>query len=203
MTLDADDILDSLYRSQRAAAFVERRAKEAKVLKATAKPEALETQFLFANPENWTRTQGVALIHAETITLLGNFSEYVHKTVPNCRKLLRESHPIAVLAVERVSGSWWLGEERRPEPKQQWHERRPAILHLHLDKLKVHSPACEVVACLSYGGLARVELALDTQFAQEDGKQEQLLFLPAGTNVLGEMSLDSKIHLHAELGATI
>ncbi len=198
---DADDILDSLWRSQRAAAFVEKRSAAARAIKATAKPDALDTQLLFRNPENWERTRGVALIHAETQTLLGNFSEYIHKTVPNCRKLLREDAPISVSATEQVSGSWWLGAERRSEPKQVWHERREAIVHMHLDKLKLHSPGCAVVACLSYGGLARVELAADTTFAQEDGKQEQLLFFPQGTNVLPEMSLDSKISLRVELEA--
>lgn len=198
---DADDILDSLWRSQRAAAFVEKKAKAARAIKDTAQPDALATQVLFRNPENWTRTRGVALIHTETQTLLGNFSEYVHRTVPNCRKLLREQELITVSATEQVSGSWWLGGERKPEPQQVWHERREAVLHLHLDKLKVHSPGCAVIACLSYGGLARCELAADTTFAQEEGKQEQLLMLPAGTNILGEMSLDNKITLHTDLGA--
>jgi hypothetical protein len=196
---DADDILDSLYRSQRAAAFVEKKAQAAKALKATAKPETLETQFLFACPDNWVRTRGIALIHAETQTLLGNFSEYTHKTVSNCRRLLREDSPISVSATEQVSGNWWLPTEYHPEPKQVWHTQRSAVIHLHLSKLAVHAPACEVVAHLSYGGLARVELAGETQFAQEDGKQPQLLWLPAGTNVLEVMSTDCKINLKMEL----
>src|SRR5260221_5092397 len=71
---------------------------------------------LFALPENWERTRGIALIHAETETLLRNFSEYCHKTVAGCRKLLREESPITVEAAERVEGSWWLGDSRKPEP---------------------------------------------------------------------------------------
>ena len=191
--------LDDLWRTVRPHIAAQRKEKEAAAIKRTAEPSS-DTAALYANPDNWTRTRGIALIHAETQTLLGNFDEFIHNSVPNCRRLLRSERPCLVAATEQVSGNWWLGVDRRPEPKQVWHERRPAILHLHLDKLKVHSPACEVVACLSYGGIARVELAADTTFAQEDGKQEQLLFLPAGTNVLGEMSLDSKINLHAELG---
>ena len=193
--------LDDLFREAKAAMRVQRAAKEAAALrKRSEKPDAQETQALFANPDNWERTRGIALIHAETETLLGQFSEYIHKSVPGCRKLLRESAPISVVAAERVSGSWWLGEHCKPEPRQEWHTKRSAIIHLHLDTIKVHSPACEVIAHLSYGGLARVELALDTQFAQEYKKQEQLLFLPAGTNVLPMMSLDSKISLRVELG---
>ena len=200
--MTTDISIDDLFREARAAARVQKVAKEAAALKKQSeKPDAQETQALFANPDNWQRTRGIALIHAETETLLGQFSEYTHKSVPNCRKLLRESAPISVEAAERVSGNWWLGSnERVVEPRQEWHTKRPAIIHLHLDTLRVHSPACEVIACLSYGGLARVELALDTMFAQEEGKQEQLLHLPAGTNVLPMMSLDSKIALRIELG---
>jgi hypothetical protein len=144
--------------------------------------------------------RGVALIHEETETLLGNFSEYTHNSVASCRKLVREDSLIPVSAAERVSGSWWLGADRRPEPKQVWHEQRPCIIHLHLDKLMVHSPICELTVHLSYGSIARVELTLDTTFAAEDGKQEQLLYLPAGTNVLEVMSLDCKLAVRKELG---
>ena len=162
-------------------------------------PPKQDTQALFANPDNWLRTRGVALIHAETETLLGNFSEYVHRSVPDCRKLVREETPICVTAAERVSGNWWLGAERRPEPKQSWHEQRTAIIHLHLGKLMLHAPICEVVAHLSYGSIARVELAIDTQFAGEESVTEQLVFMPAGTNILEVMSQDCKLALRKEL----
>src|SRR3990167_2930736 len=192
--------LDDIWREAKAHILVERKAKAAAQLRKTAEPEKASTQALFLDAKNWTRTRGIALIHEETETLLGNFSEYVHNSVAGCRKLIREETPIAVSASERVAGSWWLGEARRPEPKQVWHEQRPCIIHLHLDKLFVHSPICELTVHLSYGGIARVELTLDTQFAAEEGHGEQLLFLPAGTNVLEVMSLDSKLAVRKELG---
>ena len=194
------DELDAIWSVARAHIQTERKAKAAATLRKTAEPEKQSTQILFLDPKNWARTRGVALIHEETETLLGNFSEYVHVSVANCRKLVREETPIAVSATERVAGSWWLGEKRRPEPKQLWHEQRPCIVHLHLDKLFVHSPICELVVHLSYGSIARVELALDTQFAAEAGHGEQLLMLPAGTNVLEVMALDSKLAVRKELG---
>lgn len=161
--------------------------------------EPTETgKVLFADPANWERRRGVALIHGESGTLLGQFSEYVHRSVPGARKLLRETAPISVSATEVVSGSWWLGEGRVVEERRPWHERRTAILHLHLSELRVHAPATEVVVHLSYGGIARCELALDTMFRCEEG--EGLLFLPAETNVLEVMSLDSKISLRKECG---
>lgn len=198
--MSAFEELDAIWSVARAHIQTERKAKAAAQLRKTAAPEAQSTQSLYLDPKNWTRTRGVALIHEETETLLGNFSEYLHNSVPSCRKLVREETPISVTATERVAGSWWLGVERRPEPKQVWHEARPCIIHLHLDKLFVHSPICELTVHLSYGSIARVELTLDTQFAAEEGQGEQLLFLPAGTNVLEVMSLDSKLAVRKELG---
>ena len=195
------DSLEQLVNEAVAAAKLDIKQKRLKQLKhAQEAPGAKDVRQIYQNPDNWERTRGIALIHADTQTLLGNYSEYVHKTVPNCRRLVREANPISVSASETVEGSWWMDDNRRPEPQQEWHVRRPAIIHLHLKELGVHSPACEVIACLSYGGLTRVELATDTQLAQESGKQEQMLFLPAGTNVLGEMSMDCKIALRVELG---
>lgn len=197
----SDDLssLDDLFREARAHILAERKAKAAAVIRKTSEPEKVSTQALYLDPENWERKRGVALIHEETETVLGNFSEYIHRSVAGARKLVREEAPISVSAVERVSGSWWLGAARRPEPRKEWHEKRRAIFHLHLSVLRVHSPLCEVVAHLSYGSLARVELAEDSQFAQEEGDGEQLMFLPKGTNVLEVMSQDSKVHLWKEL----
>lgn len=195
------DDLEQLVNEAVATAKLELKQKTLKRMKhAQEAPGALDVRQLYQNPDNWERTKGIALIHADSQTLLGNYSEYVHRTVPNCRRLVRESNPISISATETVEGSWWLDDTRRPEPQQEWHVRRPAIIHLHLQALGVHSPACEVIACLSYGGLTRVELVEKTQLAQEHGKQEQHLFLPAGTNVLGEMSIDCKIALRVALG---
>lgn len=195
------DSLDDLFAQAMAAARHEKKTKELKQLRRTAeKPEARDVRKVYQDPENWERTRGIALIHKDTQTLLGNFSEYVHKSVPNCRRLVREESPISIAAVEQYEGSWWLEEKRRPEPPQQWHTKRTVLVHLHLENLGVHCPACELVVCLSYGSISRVELAVDTQLAQENGSPEQMLFLPAGTNVLGEMSLDCKIAVRVELG---
>lgn len=176
------------------------KAAERRSIKPAEEIDRIEPRAIYLDPENWERTRGVALVHADTQTLLGNFSEYRHRSVVGARKLVRESAPISVSATESVSGSWWLGADRRPEPAQVWHEARRAIVHLHLSELHVHAPACEVLAHLSYGGIARVELAADTQLAQEDGHGEQLLFLPKGSNVLEVMSRDCKITLRQEIG---
>lgn len=189
----SDHDLEELWTSVQRAQPLPTIGKHAK------KPSEVDPRRVYLDPENWIRTRGIALIHAETQTLLGNFSEYTHKSIAGCRKLLREESPIAVSASEVVEGSWWLGEDRKPIPPQVWHERRTAIVHVFLEALKVHSPICEVVACLSYGAIDRIELALDTTFAQTEGA-EQLLELPAGTNIRDVMSIDSKVALRKEIG---
>lgn len=186
--------LDELWDDTRRNAHVAKVAQ-----KRDAPPEKPDAKRLFLDSENWTRTKGIALVHKETQSIIGNFSEYTHNKLPGVRKLLREEAPIAVSATEIVEGSWWLGEGRKPEPKQVWHEQRHCIIHLYLEELRVHSPVCEVTAHLSYGAIARVELSLDTQFAQTEGK-EQMLFLPAGTNISEVMHLEMKMILRKELG---
>jgi hypothetical protein len=185
--------LDDLFKEAK------RQIRTTKAAKAEAPPP--DPQRLYTDPENWTQTRGVALIHAETETLLGNFSEYVHKSVAGCRRLVREEGPLSVSVAERVSGSWWIAASiPEIEPRQEWHTRHSAVLAVQLPRLGVHLPICEVTACLSYGGIARVELAMDSMFAQLDGSPEALLFLPAGTDILGEMNTDSKIALRLEIG---
>ena len=196
MSDDFED-LNALFKEVRRATFA---AKPQAKSKQAAPVANTPPRQLYLDPANWTRVTGVALIHAESQTLLGNFIEWQHRTQPDVRKLVRTEEIVAVTRTESVSGDWWLGVERRPEPKQSSHEKRTVFVHLHLRDLGVHSPACEVIACLVYGGIARVELAIDTMCAQEDGSPEQLLMLPAGTNVLEVMTLDCKLALRKELG---
>lgn len=148
----------------------------------------------YENPASWRQGRIIALIHADTETVLGTFQESFHST--GARRLSRIEGPCAISASERVEGSWWLGAERRPEPRRDWHEQRRCHVHLHLDILGLRSPAVEVVVHLAYGGIERVELAEETQFAAEG----TLVWLPAGTNVLPVMSLDSKVATRIEMG---
>lgn len=192
---DLFEDLDSLYKDARRAFLSEKAKKEARKKQAAAPEAPPSVGDKYTNPDNWERRRAIALIHADTQTLLGNFSEWVHRTEPLCRKLIREDSLVAVSAVEQVSGSWWLPADQQPEPKQDWHTQERVFIPVFLDKLRINNPICELVVSLSYGGIARADLAEDTQFASA----EQLVFLPAGTNVLNEMSLDSKIALRLAL----
>lgn len=157
-----------------------------------------QLRAVFQNPENWERIGGVALIHAETGTLLGNYSEYTHRTMPGCRKLIHEHAPISIGKTEMVHGSWWLGE-RKPyiEASVSWTSVRECLADVQLPELGVAHPLTELRVGLYMGGIMRVELAVDTQFASPGG--EILLTLPKGTNILECMSTDSKIAVRAEL----
>lgn len=157
------------------------------------------TSELYMNPANWERTRGVALVHRDSNTLLGNFSEYRHLKDRSCRKLVREEQPIGVSGIEEVEGSWWLGAERQAPPKREsWHEQRRALMHLHLPALQIHCPAAEIVVFMEYGSIRRAELAQQTMFASEDGTL--LIELPAGLNVLEVMDHDGKVKLRMEVG---
>ena len=154
---------------------------------------------LFTKPENWLRGVTVILIHEESATVLGTFIEWLHKTEANCRRLVRTEELAAVARTERVSGDWWIAEHHEITAPQSWHTKRSLIVPLHLEKLGVHSPTVEVVVSLAYGSIARVELAADEQFAQTAGVTEQLLWLPAGANILPLLSRDAKISIKVEL----
>lgn len=196
--------LDDLFAEAKQVIIKDRQAAAAKAKQPRRVGEAAEAppepNALYNNPDNWTRTRGIALIHKETETLLGNFSEYLHKTVAGCRKLVREAAPISVSASEYVDGNWYLEASAAPEARQEWHEKRTAIIDLLLPELRLHAPLIELEAHLSYGAIARVELATTTILAGLAGEPTQLVTLPAGTNVLPLMGTECKAMLRKELG---
>lgn len=191
--------LDNLFATARKTIQQETEAKKAKKIRRPEEVEEERVSALYSNPENWTKTRGVALIHGDTQTLLGNFTEYKHKKIPGARKLIREESPIVITGTEIVEGSWWLGEGRKPEPKQDWHQMRSCILHVHLGELQLHAPAVELNVHLHWGGIARAELAIETVFAQTDAS-EMLVTMPAGTDILSCMTRDCRVKLRMEVG---
>lgn len=194
----SDPSLEDLFTEVQLAATPPKHRRSANVAERRHLPETSKSVHdLYVLPENWTRTRGVALIHDDTNSVLGNFSEYIHKT-QRARKLVREESVIAINGVIHVSGSWWIGIDRKPEPARPWHEERRAMIALHLPELNVFAPLVEVVAKIEHQGIARCELAQDSEFADPDGRT--LLTLPKGTNVLPVMTLDGKITLRQEIG---
>ena len=145
---------------------------------------------LYTNPENWERTRGVALIDEATQTLVGNFSEYVHRTIARTRKLIREHQPIAIAATEIVKG--YLGEQTQERFRAggSWTEAREGIMDLLFEEMQVGAPQVRVLVRLYLGGVARIELVAPTQLSSADGGI--VLQLPAGINILEQLSQDSR-----------
>jgi len=198
---EMSNILDDLWAEVASDKARENRKAKRAVNPAEAKrvgDKSKQLHELFSDPENWQRTTGVALIHAETETLLGNFSEYVHRSVSGARRLVRESTPIAVTRMERVSGSWWIASHEVPHIARPEQSFREAMLKLHFPTLNAFAPLVAVRAYLDHGAVERVELVEDTQFSDPDG--QGLLLLPACTNVLPVMTQADKIHLREEIG---
>ena len=194
-----EDPLEDLYTDALQHAAQKPRRKADPSAKDALPGSAKRMREVFTLPENWERTRGVALMHAETGTLLGNYSEYVHRTVPGCRRLVHEHTPIPVDTIERVPGSWWLGERKDyVKASNSWTETRHAMLDIQLPELGVAFPLAELTIGLYLGGIMRVELAADTQLASPSGGM--LLTLPKGTNILEVLAWEDKISLKQELG---
>lgn len=154
----------------------------------------------YNDPDNWIRTQGIALIHKESRTLLGNFGEFLHRTEEGCRKLVREDPLIMqVRAVEEVSGDWWLPEPMVPKPEEPITQFK-ATIHIRLTGLQLHALACPIVVTLNDKGfMTHIRLALHTTFAQFDSRSPELVFFPAGTELRKEMSRSCKIELFEQI----
>lgn len=151
---------------------------------------------LYALPENWERTRGVALIDKGTNTLIGNYSEYRHLQFKSTRRLVREHSPISIDATEYVEGYLGSALEERIRGKS-WttaHEKRA---DLWLDELMVGAPDVLVHVCLHLGSIVRVELAQDTQLASISGGT--IISLPAGTNVWEHLSTDTRNWLRKQV----
>lgn len=153
---------------------------------------------LYTLPENWQRTGGVAFIDKGTNTLVGNFSEYQHRTFPHTKKWLREHTPISIDRTEVVEG--YLGQQvmERLGAHQSWTEERSGTADMLFDEMQVEAPRIDFRAFIRLGALQRVELTSMTIFASVSGAT--LISLPAGTNVLEQLSTDSRAAVRKAVG---
>jgi hypothetical protein len=184
--------LDSIFNEARAAARIARRT-AAKDKPATPKAEPAR---LYSDPANWKMGRTVALIHKDTETLLGTFVEWLHVSVPEARKLVRNEDVTVPAIVEYVSGEWG---DRGPavpvHPTSALVQALYATLPVSLIDPYVFAAQVEVVAYVQGQGILRVELSRPTTFASA----LSIFSLPASLNILQVMSRDSKIALRKEL----
>lgn len=187
---DDDNSLEDLYTD----AMLNRKLRPHRKVADPSLRDALDAtakrmRELYTLPENWEARRGIALIDKGTKTFIGNFREYVHRTIPSTRKLLREHQPIAIDATEELDG--YFGEHFATKHYGiSWEREVEAVADLWMDELMVGCPAVRLLIKLRLGALVRVELQADTQFASVNGAA--LLRLPAGTDVLDQISVDSR-----------
>jgi hypothetical protein len=206
MTQDLSSLsLDELFKEARQALGKQRAAAVApsKQRRATAETPEVPSS---CNLANWTRTRGVTLIHQETRTVLGNFTEYTHNALPGARRLLREVEVLPFTAVEYVTGVWG---ERPAEPvatPRLWKCQREAQLDIVFKEMGVSAPFVEVTAYFGEGVLERVTLVDEITFygapkaSAAEHPMPSFCILPAGTNILPEMSAGSIKYLLTQLG---
>jgi len=170
--------LDDLYAEAKAAV----RASPPKAAKTPLEPE---DYGLYRNLANWTKGRGIALIHAETETLLGHFTEYTHKTDHSARRLVREAEAAPVSAVEYILGDWWLLPEEVPQPKRLWKQTKlVTIPFVKLLGLGVHAHDVAVYAAFGEGRLERLDLAAPTFF----GGGSSIVTLAVGVDIRREVA---------------
>ena len=190
-----DDLFDEAQLAQAARNPKHKRTSDPSLrnaLDATAK----KMRELYTLPENWEAKRGIALIEKGTQTLVGNFREYVHRSVPHTRKLLREHAPISIDLTEVVDG--YLGENFEQKYRGiSWEREVEATIDVWMDDLMVGAPKVKFNLKVRLGAIMRADLAADVQFANEPGTV--LLQLPAGTNVLEQLSVDTKTHLRRQV----
>jgi hypothetical protein len=149
----------------------------------------------------WVKTRGVALVHEETRTVLGNFTEYTNRFIPGARRLVRELEVSEVRVVEYVTGTWG---EPTVEPVRgtkiigAW---RLCTINVELPCMGVQVRSVELKAYFGDGTLERVELTQDTTFAGLSNEGYfNLICIPAGANIFSQMSQPSINLLLTTLG---
>ena len=181
--------LDELFKEARAAMRRQKAVDAAKPRAVKSTEPTLEVNL----HSNWVAQRSLALVHQETSTLLGTFVEYTNKHFPGARRLVREFTELPVLSSEYVTGVW--GGPIAPEaqaPKRPWNCARTVVVDLVLKGLHVSAAKVRVTAYYGEGTLDAVELAEAATFASPPNTVPFSLFnLPAGTNVLAELSIHS------------
>ena len=156
----------------------------------------------FANPDNWIRGRGIALIHRSAtghLTLLGAFVEYTHKRIHGVRELKRESGLLEIDAEEYVTGDWWFKPQslRSSSPSESF-ETISFTTNLHLDEIELYAMDVPVTVHTKNTFTAKVVLTEATQFVSHEGKR--FLFLPSGLDVLSCLSHEAKMEIRRKLG---
>jgi hypothetical protein len=190
------DSLDSLFAAAKAhirdKAAAEKKARERKTT-----PDKIEPSALFSNPANWYPARSVALIHKETNTLLGHFRELLHRSVPDCRRLVREDSPALIEAVEYVSGTWGWTPPKALDHQGSTICETELTIELSIGLPLPHFAVVPIKVVTQGAGILRVELLAPAQFVADT--EASFLELPAGTNLLATLTTAAKAAIREAL----
>ena len=182
------DSLDSLLE----AALIEH-GNTLRGKRALRTPQDFDSNYrvCFTRPENWTLRMQVQLVHAEgnVRTLVGLFDEFIHNTVPRCRRLVAASttNPDLPRSSEEVTGDHWLPRDTlffKQKPPERTLEL-VADLDLEMGQ-HLCAQAALLKASLVGGGIQRLILQEDTVF--EGTTPRTILSLPVGLDILEGLS---------------
>lgn len=192
--LGIDDPLEALYTET----LLQRKMRPPRKVADPAVKNSLDAaakklRDLYLLPENWERKRGLCLIDKSSKTLIGNFSEYVHRTT-TARKLIREHQPIHIDGSEEIDG--YLGERFSWQRGESWDRECFITVPVLLDELMVEAPAVRLHVHLRLGAIKRAELCEATQFAAMNG--ETVIQFPAGTNIWEACGTDTKAAVRKE-----
>ena len=159
-------------------------------------PAVVTPLALYTNPANWKPGRRLALIHEDTGTLLGIFTELNHKGVVDCRRLIRDESVSRVQDVEYVRGKGWL-EQSPALPAQSLTRTVEKVLPLTLTFSVACLDGCSVLAVVTASAIVSVRLAQATTFT---GGGSEALILPASTDVWPLLAAETKRTLWKMIG---
>ena len=185
---DSLDSLDDLFRAAKKHIIAERATPRRRQVEAPFDPSTA-----YSNEQFWTHTRDVAIIHSDTGSLMGNFAEWTHKTIPDCRKLVRDVTIFQVDAVEHIAGKWFHSEFDEPRIKSS-DEYQDITVLVTLTGLEL-SCTCSLRVWFFWEGISRADLLEEGNFSGKNG----LIQIPAGTNIFPALTKESKIAIKKEL----
>lgn len=183
--LSLDDLFKEAKRHLRAEA-------EAKA-KAPVKPKA-PSGSLYGAPENWVHSHYTSLIHATSRSALGVFQVLLHRTMPDCRRLVRAEGYVPT-ATEEVSGTWDFLPAKLPEHTPSSLRTYNRTLSISLSSPDCSAEGVDLRIIGNDSGILQVQLVSPTTFAAPG----VFLYFPADTNILPILSHPSKVTLKESL----
>ena len=189
--LDAFSSLDDLFDEAQAVATLRLKVKHRGKPGSLGFLAAADPSTLYADPANWLAKRKLGLIHRETQTYLGTFQEWLHKSVPDTRKLTRIEELSDVSGTEEVSGSAYQHFEVIEQPTT---DRVLLTLSPELAFPRVVAIDAQMIVFCCSGGYNRIELAKRTAFT-DSSESNEIFELPAGTNILPQLTHSTKEYI--------